>query len=176
MAMTSRPIVQGPRLRETTRVRALLRSTRPAKSSANAPLNSAFFLCVARSSRFASIDASDASVDWNRVTSDAPPFFRAAASAISVDVANSGQSRHVRGTRGTQHGMNGEGRVEERRSGPRETDLGKSQHRRVVRLAGAARPTGTHVRRGGRVVRQGSAKPCTPVQFRSPPRTVRAFR
>ena len=26
------------------------------------------------------------------------------------------------------------------------------------------------IRRGGRVVRQGSAKPSTPVQFRSPPR------
>src|SRR5262245_18122097 len=42
--------------------------------------------------------------------------------------------------------------------GPRRGDT------RLVAAAPAAH------RRGGRVVRQGSAKPCTPVQFRSPPR------
>src|SRR5439155_19673665 len=46
----------------------------------------------------------------------------------------------------------------------------KHLHRsRVDSLPGPGSP-GPLVRRGGRVVRQGPAKPRTPVQFRSPPR------
>jgi hypothetical protein len=45
--------------------------------------------------------------------------------------------------------------------------FGPSFHARVDCIFA---PATRVIRRGGRVVRQGSAKPCTPVQFRSPPR------
>ena len=50
--------------------------------------------------------------------------------------------------------------------------LAEGPLRALVSCPGRLRfaPATRVIRRGGRVVRQGSAKPCTPVQFRSPPR------
>jgi hypothetical protein len=58
--------------------------------------------------------------------------------------------------------------------GPAQARPGSSRPSRLLDCPGAAGPPDAPHRRGGRVVRQGSAKPYTPVQFRSPPRSLPA--